>query len=167
MAQQLPAIKSGEVQDPRSLSNLLWAISELNLAQEFRGLYDIIAASATANIHRYSLTHMATVASAYAKADIRSDELFQLMATESANRPFDDASQWADLVVLDGAFEHFALDSGVIRETIAKVKQEQEVSDENERRAKIKNMVTDLITTSVMAAFVLIVAAMMRMYFSA
>jgi hypothetical protein len=110
---------------------------------------------------------MATVASAYAKADIRSDELFQLMATESANRPFDDASQWADLVVLNGAFEHFGIDSGIIRETITRVKQQREMSDENERRAKVKSMVSDLLTTSVMAAFVLIVAALMRMYFSA
>jgi len=167
MAQQLPAIKSGEVQDPRSLSNLLWAISELNLSQEFRNLYDVIAVSATANIHRYSLTHMATVASAYAKSNIRSDELFQLMSSEAANRPFDDASQWADLVVLDGAFEHFGLDSGVVKETINKVKEQQEVSDEHDRRVKIRNMVTDLVTTSVMAAFVLIVAALMRMYFTA
>jgi hypothetical protein len=167
MAQQLPAIKSGEVQDPRSLSNLLWAISELNLSQEFRHLYDAVAASAIANIHRYSLTHMATVASAYAKAEIRPDELFHLMATEAANRAFDDEGQWADLVVLDTAFEHFGIDSGAIREYITNVKHQQEQSAVEDRRVRIRSMVTDLITTSAMAAFVLIVAALLRMYFNA
>ena len=166
MAQQLPAIKSGEVQDPRSLSNLLWAISELNLSGEFRELYDVVSTSAITNIHRYSLTHMATVGSAYAKADVRADELFNLMATEAATRTFDDQSQWADLVVLNEAFVHFDIDSGVVKETISRVKHEQQVNEHQERQVKIKNLVTDLVSTSAIAAFVLIIAALLRMYFT-
>ena len=166
MAQQLPAIQSGEVQDPRSLSNLLWAISELNLSDEFRSLYDKVAASTTANIHRYSLTHMATIASAYSKADIRADELFVLMANECMNRPVDDAGLWPDLVILNEAFEHFGIKSGIIKETVDRVNAEQQAVEQHDRQVKLKTLVTDLVGTSAIAALVLIVAAILRMYFA-
>lgn len=166
MSQQLPAIKSGEVEDPRSLSNLLWAISELNLHDEFRVLYEEVAKSCTSNIHRYSLTHMATIASAYSKANIRNDELFQLMANECMNRPVDEPGLWPDLVILNDAFENFQMDSGIVRETINRAGQEEEILKEQERQAKVKTLVTDLVGTSAIAAIVLIIAALLRQYLS-
>lgn len=166
MAQQLPAIKSGEVQDPRSLSNLLWAISELNLQDEFPQIYDEVGNSTKANIHRYSLTHMATIASAFAKADIRSDDLFSLMAAECVNRPIDDPTLWTDLVILNDSFEHFGLPSGIVRESIIRAVEEQQVAAEQERLSKVRSLITDLLGTSAVAALVLIFAALLRMYFS-
>ena len=166
MAQQLPAIKSGEVLDPRSLSNLLWAISELNLAGEFEELYDAVASSARANIHRYSLTHMATIASAYAKANLRSDELFRLMADEAASRSFDDDSQFADLSVLEEAFKHFAIDSGVIHDSVSRIRAQQIEFQSTERRSKAWEMMVDLASTSFIAAMVLFAAALLRLYFA-
>lgn len=166
MAQQLPAIKSGEVQDPRSLSNLLWAVSELNLSDEFRGLYDIVAASATSNIHRYSLTHMATIASAYAKARIRMEELFKLIADECNNRPVRDPATWADLVVLNDAFEVLGVDSGIIKQTLNDVAEERKVQENRDRKVQLRSFVTDLVGTSAIAACVLILAALLKIYFA-
>ena len=166
MAQQLPAIKSGEILDPRSLSNLLWAISELNLSSDFTELYAAVANSAKANIHRYSLTHMATVASAYAKADVRSDELFRLMAEEAKNRAFDDVAQFADLQVLEDSFNHFGIDAGVIHETVSRIQSQQQEAQSVERKSKLQDIFIDLAGTSVIAAVVLLIAALLRMYFS-
>lgn len=166
MAQQLPAIKSGEVLDPRSLSNLLWAISELNLSQDFPELYVVVATSAKANIHRYSLTHMATVASAYAKADLRADELFNLMAEEAKSRSFDDSAQFPDLQVLDGAFKHFGINSGVIHETVSRIQSQHQDAISVERKSRMREIFIDLATTSMMAAIVLLIAALLRIYFA-
>ena len=165
MVQQLPAIQSGEVQDPRSLSNLLWAISELNLAADFPRLYDTVRQSAISNIHRYSVTHMATIASAYAKVDIRADELFGLMASECTNRPINDPSLWPDLLVLNDAFVHFGLDSGDVRNIILRSADEAKQTDEHVRQEKIRGFVVDLIGTSVIAAAILVVAALVKIYF--
>ena len=164
MAQQLPAIQSGEIQDPRSLSNLLWAISELDLSSEFPALYDAVTTSATTNIHRYSITHMATVASAFAKAGVSANELFLLMAHECGMRPIDDNSQWADLVVLNDAFETFGISSGAIKETIVRVTECQKVANNLDRHQKLTTLMTDLVGTSILAAGILIVAALVRAY---
>ena len=166
MAQQLPAIESGEIQDPRSLSNLLWAISELNLSTEFQNLYDAVAESAVSNIHRYSITHMATVASAFAKANVHAHQLFTLMAQECSTRPIDDNSQWSDLVILNQAFETFSMDSGIIHEIITRVADEQEKAKVDTRKEKLNTLVTDLVGTSILAAGVLLVASLVRMYFT-
>ena len=170
MGQQLPAIKSGEVQDPRSLSNLLWAVSELELWKEFSELYDVVTKSAITNIHRYSLTHMATIASAFAKANIRSDELFGLMLTECENRPISDPSMLADLVVLNESYERLGLDSGIVRQALIAVKAEEEqiesVDKNEERQVRVRNFVAELIGTSAIAGAVLIVAALVKIYFA-
>jgi hypothetical protein len=166
MAQQLPGIESGEVQDPRSLSNLVWAISELKLQDEFRTLYDYVANSAIENIHRYSLTHMATIASAYSKAGILSADLLTLIVSECGNRPINDPVLWADLVILDESLKSFGLDSGMIGETIDTVKRENLVNEEQDRRDKVRTLVADLVNTSFVAAAVLLIAALLRMYFT-
>ena len=166
MAQQLPAIKSGEVQDPRSLSNLLWAVSELELWGEFRELYEIVALSAKLNIHRYSLTHMATIASAFAKAQIRADDLFALMASECENRPFDDPSSLPDIFILNDAFESFGLDSGVISRTVNAVNNHHDECNLIERQMKVRSFVFDIVQTSAIAAAVLVVAALTKLYLS-
>ena len=166
MAQQLPGIQSGEVQDPRSLSNLVWAISELKLQNEFRDLYDHVAKSAIENIHRYSLTHMATIASAYCKADIRSDDLFRLMVLECNNRPVNEPSLRTDLVILHESVQGFGLDSGIVGDTIEKVNQENSLIEAKERKAQLRSLVVDLVNTSFIAAGVLLVAAFLRMYFA-
>jgi hypothetical protein len=164
MSQQLPAIQSGDVQDPRSLSNLLWAISELNLANEFPRLYETVRESAISNIHRYSVTHMATIASAYAKADIRADDLFGLMALECNNRPINDSSVWSDLVVLNDAYVHFGIDSGVVKSHIESMVNESTNVHDQARQEKIRGFVVDLVGTSVIAATVLVVAALVKIY---
>jgi hypothetical protein len=170
MAQQLPAIKSGEVQDPRSLSNLLWAVSELELWTEFRELYDVVTRSAIANIHRYSLTHMATIASAFAKADIRSDELFALMLTECENRPISDPSMIPDLVVLNDSYEKLSIDSGIVKQALDVVKAAEEqletIETSEDRQVRVRNFVAELIGTSAIAGAVLIVAALVKIYFA-
>lgn len=166
MAQQLPAIKSGEIQDPRSLSNLLWAVSELELWEEFRELYGVVATSTTQNIHRFSLTHMATIASAFAKAKIRADDLFSLMATECENRPFDDPSSLTDIFILNDAFECFNLDSGVINRTVLAVATHQDECNQIERQMKVRSFVFDIVQTSAIAAAVLVVAALTKLYLS-
>jgi hypothetical protein len=166
MSQQLPGIKSGEVQDPRSLSNLVWAISELMLQDEFRALYDYVARSAIENIHRYSLTHMATIASAYAKAGIRSDDLFRLIVVECNNRPINDPSLWADLLILNESLTSFGLESGVVGETVEKVKTENSAIEQQDRRDRIRTLMVDLVNTSFIAAAVLLCAALLRIYFS-
>ena len=166
MAQQLPAIKSGEVLDPRSLSNLLWAISELNLCREFPDLYEAVGASAKANVHRYSLTHMATIASAYAKADIRADELFVLMADEAAGRSVDENTQVADLIVLDQAFQHFNIPSGIINETVSRIKLQHVDEQRTNRGSRVREMLVDLASTAVIAGAILLIAALLRLYFA-
>ena len=166
MAQQLPAIQSGEIQDPRSLSNLLWAISELNLSVEFQDLYDTVAESAMANIHRYSITHMATVASAYAKANVQPNQLFALMAQECSTRMIDETSQWNDLLVLNQAFETFEMDSGIIKETIDRITAEKKKVHNESRTQKLNTLVTDLVGTSILAGVVLVSAGLVRMYFA-
>jgi hypothetical protein len=170
MAQQLPAIKSGEVQDPRSLSNLLWAVSELELWTEFRELYDVVTRSAIANIHRYSLTHMATIASAFAKADIRSDELFALMLTECENRPISDPSMIPDLLVLNDSYEKLGIDSGIVKQVLDVVKAAEEkletIETSEDRKVRVRNFVAELIGTSAIAGAVLIVAALVKIYFA-
>ena len=164
MAQQLPAIRSGEILDPRSLSNLLWAISELNLSHDFSELYTAVANSAMANIHRYSLTHMATIASAYAKADVRSDELFCLMADEAKNRSFDDITQFPDLHVLDASFRHFGIDAGAIHEIVSRIQSSQSEARLVQRKSTLQDIFIDLASTSIIAAIVLIIAAVLRVY---
>jgi hypothetical protein len=164
MAQQLPAIRSGEVQDPRSLSNLLWAVSELELGSEFEELYSVVAKSAIANIHRYSLTHMATIASAFSKANIRSDELLNLMVQECANRPCDDPASLSDVFILYHALSHFELDTGIIGETVAAVNQEQQETEQIERDMKVRSFVFDIVQTSAIAAAVLVTAALLKFY---
>jgi hypothetical protein len=166
MAQQLPAIKSGEIQDPRSLSNLLWAVSELELWEEFRELYEVVASSTTQNIHRFSLTHMATIASAFAKSKIRADDLFSLMATECENRPFDDPSSLPDIFILNDAFDCFNLDSGVINRTVRAVATHQDECNQIERQMKVRSFVFDIVQTSAIAAAVLVVAALTKLYLS-
>jgi hypothetical protein len=163
MAQQLPAIRSGEIQDPRSLSNLLWAISELNLSQEFPDLYATVAHSAISNIHRYSLTHMATVSSAFAKADVRADDLFKLMAQEATSRTVDDESQLSDLLTLQNSFDHFELDSGRLKEFLGEIVEEehQEIVP-NQPESKTKLLVQDLLVTSIIAGVALVVATLVR-----
>jgi hypothetical protein len=171
MSQQLPAIKSGEVQDPRSLSNLLWAVSELELWDEFAELYDAVTRSAMSNIHRYSLTHMATIASAFAKANVRSDGLFALMLSECENRPINDPAMIPDLSILRDSYERFGLDSGIVRQTLENYTEETEdqtieVDEADQRNIKVRTFLTELIGTSAIAAAVLIVAALMKIYFA-
>ena len=171
MAQQLPAIKSGEVQDPRSLSNLLWAVSQLELWDEFSELYDAVTRSAIANIHRYSLTHMATIASAFAKANVRSDDLFALMLSECENRPINDPAMIPDLTILKDSYERFGLDSGLVRQMLETYgtdidEQTIEVNERDQRNVKVRTFLTELIGTSAIAGAVLIVAALMKIYFA-
>lgn len=164
MAQQLPAIQSGEIQDPRSLSNLLWGISELNLATEFPALYVAVAQTAVANIHRYSLTHMATICSAYAKANIRADDLFTLIAQEASNRSIEDESQSPDVVSLQQSFDHFEIDSGKLKEVASRIRDTQHEIEFTPQETKLKLLVKDLCITSVIAAIVLLIAAIVRRY---
>lgn len=165
MAQQLPAIQSGEIQDPRSLSNLLWAISELELANEFRSLYDAVATSAVANIHRYSLTHMATITNAYAKADIRADNLFILIAQEAGNRAIEDETQWSDVLTLQQSFDHFEMDSGKLKEVASRLNEfQREPNEEIQGETKMKLLMKDLCITSIIAGIVLLLAALVRRY---
>ena len=170
MAQQLPAIKSGEVQDPRSLSNLLWAVSELELWTEFTELYDAVTRSAVANIHRYSLTHMATIASAFAKANIRSDDLFALMLSECENRPINDPAMLPDLVILRNSYERLGLDCGIVGQSVetatAEIQEEIVHQEEQARQVKVRTFLAEVIGTSAIAGAVLILAAIVKIYFA-
>jgi hypothetical protein len=52
ISRQLPLVKSLTVTDPRSLSNMLWALAELGLEGKHPEVFDAVCKSTMENTHR-------------------------------------------------------------------------------------------------------------------
>jgi hypothetical protein len=171
MAKQTPVIRSREVADPRSLSNLLWALAELQLQHTYGETIDAIGQSAVENIHRYSLTHMATLCCAFAKSGVRNDVLFDLIARECETRDgVNDPACFADLVKLKESLAVFGFKSDLVTVqvdkmvTLANVESAATVVKQEE--SKWMKIAWDLLGTTLVAICVIIVASLVKRYFA-
>ena len=165
MGRQLPAIKSREVADPRSLSNLLWALAELGLQNDFPEAFAVIGASSIENIHRYSLTHMATLCSAYAKAGVENRALFELVTEECAGRDgVNDPGSLGDLMTLKESLSKFGYDSELLRAQIDKMTHLEVQAESPAEETKCNRLFWDLLGTSLTSVVVILVATMIKKF---
>ena len=170
MARQIPVIKSREVADPRSLSNLLWAMAELQLQNIYGEAIEAIGQSAVENIHRYSLTHMATLCSAFAKASVRNDPLFELISRECETREgVNDPACLADLTKLKESLAAFGFKSDLVSEQVVKLtslEQQTKVETSVKEESKWVKVAWDLLGTTLVAICVIVVASLVKKYFA-
>ena len=114
------AIGAGDLADPRSLSNLVWAVVQVGKHHEYIAIVTAIVDSTLGNINRYSLTHLATLLGALKRAgaekggDATIDELVtkafdQTKAKYQGDVPFENAVSKDDVETLRGVFKDFQL----------------------------------------------------------
>ena len=168
LARQLPAIQSREVADPRSLSNLLWGLAQLvesgQLSHQFKEAFAAVSSSALENMHRYSLTHMATLCSAFAKAGIQNEELFTLVSQECGGRDgLADPASLTDLLTLQEALNAFGHSSHDLDAQISKTTNIGKVVEQGvEQEGKCYKLFWDLVGTSLTALIVILIATIFK-----
>jgi len=169
MAKQTPVIRSREVADPRSLSNLLWALAELQLQHIYGEAIEAIGHSAVDNIHRYSLTHMATMCSAFAKAGVRNDTLFGLITKECESRDgVTDPACIADLVKLKESLAAFGFKSELVTLQVDKMAVQEKAAESVivQEDSKWVKIAWDILGTTLVAICVIILASLVKTYFA-
>jgi len=92
------------------------------------------------------------------------------MLTECENRPISDPSMIPDLLVLNDSYEKLGIDSGIVKQVLDVVKAAEEkletIETSEDRKVRVRNFVAELIGTSAIAGAVLIVAALVKIYFA-
>lgn len=109
LSNQVRGMTDGGIVDPRSISNLVWSVSELALGSTHGSVFTAAAGSAIANIHRYSLTHLSTLLSGFEKANQYDPALLVAVSKELTRRNLEDSldpSSRTDLEMIKTSIAH-------------------------------------------------------------